>query len=620
VRTSQTKDVYLASLSGTRRAGALPASIFLALGMAGGILAIAPGILLENDVIPKLLALLIGAAGLLLCWPVWSAGASVLLRSGRGRLLAVVLALQLVSVAFSTAVSPQPALALAGSGWRRYGLVTQFALVVFAFLAACCAAIRPRIVRVVLFAIAASAALVSIYAIAQYAGWDPFLSRKSYTIDYNGEMLRIPATLGHAVYLGSFLAAAIPIVLWLSTRSAGFYRAGLILVAACSFLALILSGTRSAVLALIAGLTVSGMAGKTLRLSRSSAMAAGCAAGVALIALLAGDFGASFRRRLEQWRQDFAGGPRLLVWRDTMAVVARHPVLGTGPESFGNQFRRVQSAELERAYPDIFQESPHNLLLATAVEQGLPGLLALAGMLLLIFAARPASDGPGGALRAASVATLVSLAFLTVTIQGALMLYACMALGAVEPQGAAKAPPGRPGIVLKSVAVSLALVFAACAWAYLRQDLAYWQVGKGSAPETFAAFETIASLPFPRSGDDLWCSRQFATQALANGAEAQRDWAAASQASARAERHGDEVSAAALQSALLDILRNDHTAAEAKLRETIEAAPNWYLPHLLLARVLRFSTRTGEADAEVRRGLDLAGSARDTVEKTLVPR
>jgi O-antigen ligase len=621
VSSSQTEDVYLASHSGTGRAGALPVKIFLTLAMGGAVLGMAPGILLENDVIPKLLALLTGAAGLLLCWPVWYAGVWRLLRSRRGKLLAGVLALQLVSVSFSTAVSSQPALALAGSAWRRYGLITQFALATFAFLAACCAAVRPQIVRTVLVTIAASAALVSLYAIAQYAGWDPFQSPKSYTIYYDGAMLRIPATLGHAVYLGSFLAAAIPVILWLSTRSTGLYRAGLILVAACSLLALVLSGTRSALLALLIGLTVSGMGAKRLRISRNSAMAAGGAAVVVLVALLAGDFGASFRRRLEQWRQDYAGGPRLLVWRDTLAVVARRPLLGTGPESFGNEFRRVQSPELARAYPDIFQESPHNLLLATAVEQGLPGLLALAGMVLLIFGARPPSDGPGAALKAASVATLVSLAFLTVTIQGALMLYACMALGAVEPQGAAETsetPPGRPSIIVKCLSVCLALVFAACAWAYLRQDLAYDKVGKSSARDRFSAFETIASLPFPMSGDDLWCSRQFVAQALSKtGAEAQRYWAEAAQASARAERHSDEVSAAALQSAFLAILRNDHAAAEAKLRETIDAAPNWYLPHLVLAQVLRSSMRTGEADAEVRRGLDLAGSARKAAEKAL---
>src|SRR5206468_3925665 len=161
--------------------------------------------------------------------------------------------------------------------------------------------------------------------------------------------------------------------------------------------------------------------------------------------------------RLTQWRQDLYGGPRLVMWRDTVTLIGRHAVLGTGPESFGTQFRRVESAGLSRAYPDFSQESPHNLFLSAAVEQGMPGLVVM--------------------------------------------------------------------------------VVVGAAGAYLRQDLEYRELGRGSLDERIAAWNTVAGMRFPGAGDDMWASRQFAAYARSStGESATRAWAASAEASTRAER------------------------------------------------------------------------------------
>jgi O-antigen ligase len=593
------------------------ALIFVLLAVAGVPLAFAPGLLLEYEVIPKLVVLLISTAGLLACWPAWYPGVRGLVETRQGQIFAGLLCLQAASLVVSTAVAPQPELALAGSAWRRYGVAPQLALLVLAFLTASAVAARRSLLSAVLPGIAVASGIASIYAVVQYAGWDPFLSRSLYTTHYYGDLLRVPSTLGHAVYLGSFLAATLPLTLWLAADSSGNKRTIYISIGGVSLLALLLSGSRSATAAAVAGVAISIIGGKRLRIDRKVAMVAACAAIVILLALLTGDLGASFRLRLTQWRQDVYGGPRLVMWRDSVTLIGRHAVLGTGPESFGTQFRRVQSAELSRAYPDFSQESPHNVFLAAAVEQGIPGLVVIAGLVWLLFATRPPRDGPGPALRASGIAMFICISFLTVTIHGALMLY--LAVGwLIAVSARADASAGRPPSALVPATLSLAIVLMAVAGAYLRQDLAYREIGRASLGGMTSALDTVAGMRFPGAGDDLWASRQFAAHARAStGESAARAWAASAAASARAERSGDDFAAAAFQSALLSIGRNDAAAAENKLRETIAAAPNWYKPHLLLAQLVRFGGRTAESDLEAARALDLAGELRGDIQKAL---
>src|SRR3954471_17713519 len=109
------------------------ALLFLLLAVAGVPLAFAPGLLLEYEVIPKLVVLRISTAGLLACWPAWYPGVRGLLETRHGRIFAGLLCLQAPSVVISTALAPQPELALAGSAWRRYGVVPQLALLVLVF-------------------------------------------------------------------------------------------------------------------------------------------------------------------------------------------------------------------------------------------------------------------------------------------------------------------------------------------------------------------------------------------------------------------------------------------------------------------------------------------------------
>src|SRR5215467_11905414 len=86
-------------------------------------LAIAPHLLFFFDVTPKLAILLAGAA---IALPFFRPRA--LLAGREGRWLLILFVLQVLSLALSTAFSASPHLSLAGTSWRRFGLIPYTAM------------------------------------------------------------------------------------------------------------------------------------------------------------------------------------------------------------------------------------------------------------------------------------------------------------------------------------------------------------------------------------------------------------------------------------------------------------------------------------------------------------
>jgi O-antigen ligase len=138
-----------------------------------------------------------------------------------------------------------------------------------------------------------------------------------------------------------------------------------VVVLACA--AIVLSGTRSALLAIAAGGILfewrrlhKGAEGLKLRLAGLAVVLPGLAAASIFIISPAG---ASLRNRMLQWRTE-TGGPRLQMWRESPALIGRHALIGIGPETFAVEFRKVQSAALSRAHPD-FTTRLRTMLLST---------------------------------------------------------------------------------------------------------------------------------------------------------------------------------------------------------------------------------------------------------------
>src|SRR5262245_65796255 len=112
-------------------------------------LALTPGWLFYFDVTPKIAILLVGAAAALFC-------------SGRApRWFSLLIVASLLSLGVSTGLSSNPALSMFGTNWRRFGTVTQAAVLVFAWSVARHTAGDPKRVRTVLRCVSMASALIA---------------------------------------------------------------------------------------------------------------------------------------------------------------------------------------------------------------------------------------------------------------------------------------------------------------------------------------------------------------------------------------------------------------------------------------------------------------------------
>jgi hypothetical protein len=233
-------------------------ALLLAVVLALIPLAIAPGRFFYFDVTPKVVLLLLGTAAAAV-W--WAAAATCVAPPGfyrtslAARWFLLAMCGMAVSLAVSTLASVNPLLSLGGSDWRDWGLVTQLAALGFAYLVAVCCAGQPGRLRLILRGTAASGLVVAFYGIAQYFGWDPLLDARGYHV---GEgiwtIVRPPSTLGHAdysanwllfvVFAGAALAALEQQTPWRWLAWAA---------AAAGSIAIVLSGTRAAMLGMLAG-------------------------------------------------------------------------------------------------------------------------------------------------------------------------------------------------------------------------------------------------------------------------------------------------------------------------------------------------------------------------------
>ncbi len=555
-------------------------------------LILTPGWFFYFDVTPKVLVLL--------------AASGVAVLPVRRSKLTGLIALSLASLAFSTALSPNPALSFYGTHWRQYGALTQAAVLIFAWALS---AQTHRIIAI-LRTVSVAGAVTALYGIAQYAGWDPILPSAGYHI---GEglwtIVRPPSTLGYVSYFATWLL----FVIFLSLAVPGRFTKA---CAALALIAMLLTGTRAAFLGFAAGAVV----WSAIRLGKPHAAARralGRAAGFAAVTLLAVSIlyfspaGQSLRSRVRWFAEDPWGGARPLLWRDSFRMALARPLAGHGPETFTATFPHYESAALARAYPDFAHETPHNIFLDALVGQGIAGVVVLAVWCALGFASawkiRDTHPDLAAGLAAALAAGTVSQQFTVFTIPTAVIFFATIALAEGLAAGSA-GPVSRfpPAIPLLYFAARLA--FADHALALAQRDLA-------------AGNLTAAEAHYEASGrtSDLWYSR--ALLAVAGKAPAVTVRLEALQLAAAAGEHAtvtaEDPFNAWYSLSSIRAAQDDAPGAERCLRAAITAHPTWFKPHWTLARVLQLESRDQDALYEAVLAADLDGGKHSEVARTL---
>ena len=574
-------------------------------------LIITPGYFFYFDITPKLVVLLAGTAAVL-----------IFTRPTRSWFGVLTLATA-ASLALSALFSTRPALSWFGGNWRRFGAVEEATVLLFAWLVASHTAGEPRRTRTVLRGVAAAALLAGIYGTLQYAGIDPLLPAAAYHI---GEgiwtIVRPPGTLGYVSYFANWLAMAVFLCLALARMEEGrAMRLGAYAAAAIAAFAMVLTGTRGALLAAGAGCLVL-VGSRAVRLDRRVLTAAGVLV-LGFAAFYYSPAGWNLHSRARWFREDPRGGARLDLWRDSLAMSAHRLPTGFGPEVFTAQFPHYESKELAEAYPDFAHESPHNIFVDALVSQGLPGLA-----LLIAFCAFALARARSKWLAAAIAAGIVAQQFTAFTIPTAALFFVAVAL-VVEPDNdrrmersdSRKESHGRwtaMGLRLIPAAALLLLAFRFAA-ADRSLELARQAIDRGdgiAAASSFAAFERWR---LPGAGSDLWYSRAMSALAQRTPDRLRRIQitAQAGYAALRATQTAEDPFNAWYHAAALYATTNDAFYAERSLRAAIAAHPNWFKPHWMLARILALEGRRDEAGREAALAVELDGGKHKEVAETM---
>lgn len=576
-------------------------------------LLITPGLLFYFDVTPKIAILLAGAA---ICLGFGGAGDSPALHSRTSRLLTGLLLFDLLSAILSAVLSSNSALSFFGTNWRRYGVVVHAAVLIVAWTVAAQTAGRRDRVRTILRAVSVAGAISALYGIAQYFGWDPILNAAGYHIGEGAwTIVRPPGTLGYVSYFATWLlAVGFLSLMLLELETSPAWRGIAIAAAALSVIAMSLTGTRAAMLGLVAGAAV-WLFHRHFRVSRRIAAVAAVLA-LCAVAFYFSPAGWQLRSRARWFSEDRWGGARPALWRDSFRMAATHPAAGFGPEVFTARFPAYESRDLARAYPDFAHESPHNMFLDAFVAQGLPGLAAMLVLCAAALVAAWRASTPW--LAAALVAQIVSQQFTVFTAATALVFYVTVALAMASPT---EAPPLRWPWRLALTPVALALLYFAARYTLADRALARTQQAIArrdlvAAVVNYAAYDRAR---LPGATADLWYSRALLSLAQESSEHAVRLQALMQSGAAglRATQTAEDPFDAWYSLAALYAAQNNAGGAEKSLREASAAHPNWFKPHWTLAQLLQLEGRLPEAETEAALAVDLDAGKHPEVAQAL---
>ena len=302
----------------------------------------------------------------------------------------------------------------------RLSLVGQYNLYTYAlwqaalysavfFIAARCAderAIR-RILRVCL----GTAAVVALYSLMQGLGIEPFTLSAPL---FGGG--RAVSTIGSPVHLGAYLALLTPLAIHELRLAKG---AGRVLAGLC--LILLLGGLWATIsrgawlVAAVGALAYAVFTGVRPRWSLGKWLAA---------ALLAAAVCAALSVKLAKRPVSKSDIGRKEAWRVAWLVFREHPLLGTGPDTFGENARRYKSENFVHTHGvAAYHADAHNDVLEALSTTGLLGALAY----LCVIAALcwegikalkdPARQGMAAALCAGLLALFVNMKFNPISLE-----------------------------------------------------------------------------------------------------------------------------------------------------------------------------------------------------------
>lgn len=307
----------------------------------------------------------------------------------------------------ATAMSISPRLSILGAIGTYHGLLaaTAFAVIFFATVQA---VTMDRVAAVLSVLFFGAGGLIVLHGVVQLhdrvfggPGWD-------WLRDRSGQSPRcfaggaIFTSFDNPNHLGGFLAVLVPIgaILFFLHRSPRLRILTAAIVVAL-FVQLIQTASRGALLAMLTALaTAAALLGPEARrrpkisLASAAAVVACVLIGMPAMGMLPQCPGSKLSAAPAQGSSGLAGvssglaqGDTLTLrtdlWRVGVKLANDRPVVGDGPATFQDRYRRYQSAELaQRHGPRAYSHDPHNLFVNQLIATGYPGLALLLAVLM----------------------------------------------------------------------------------------------------------------------------------------------------------------------------------------------------------------------------------------------
>lgn len=299
----------------------------------------------------------------------------------------------------STAFSINPLVALFGEYARWEGLLTLLNYVLIYFIALNWE-LEPGRLRYLTYGLVAGALVVSALGLAEHFVVNPVLTQATTSCGAGYGALaagsathRSFSTFGNAAFLGGYLALVLPITLSLlflggQTRGSWVF---LILVNAVAVGCWLFTLARAAWIGVSAGVFFIFLANwdkiKPRRLLLIGTF-------VAIVAIIFSLLVIPTRTRIspaELVRRtasifDFSprsgGGARLEMWKHTLPIMADHPLLGTGPDTFKIAFTKYKPSYWTTSYKHPQLDKPHNELFQLGSTLGIFGAISFVWIIL----------------------------------------------------------------------------------------------------------------------------------------------------------------------------------------------------------------------------------------------
>jgi len=301
-----------------------------------------------------------------------------------------------LSAIVSTVFSVSPRVSVHGDFLREEGVFTLLAYVVLTGIFSHLVESESRL-RLLIKGLLVSSALVALYAVVQYTGFNP---TEHFIPLYRLKEHRVDSTMGNPNFLGKFMVLVLPLFM-ACFLGATKRRAKLLLASGTvlCFAALVFSFTRASwigffisllILLILSRADVSQKDKRTITAVVVCALVFTLAVGM-LVSLKSEKYRGAFYGLIRDKAAGFTNvkegmgvATRLFVWKKSFSLIAGRPLIGYGPDTHEMVMKDISLRYSRKFNDSVRVDRAHNNYLDITISQGLFGLGAYLSIVITL--------------------------------------------------------------------------------------------------------------------------------------------------------------------------------------------------------------------------------------------